>query len=247
MLKLAKLALQDRSIMSSAVESRNLGWLCCTLQASPQITLVLRPVMCLGALMLLVTSGCDSQSKLPQDAARPESAELGTASAANASPAIAPVEPTWAEAVEAVRRGESVEIRLQRVPVEDAQLADLAGLTKLQRLNLPHSRIDDAGLERIVREVPRLELLRLGSPAITDQGLATIAKLKNLRFLHLIDVPITDAGLKHIEPMTWLESLYLDGGQATDAGLSALIAALPELHFHRDQQHLPGDPHRDKH
>ena len=156
-------------------------------------------------------------------------------------------EPTWQAAVDAVRRGDSVEIRLNSTPIEDAQLADLAGLTELRRINLPRSQISDQGLERIVQEVPLLEQLRLGSPQITDVGLASIAQLKQLRFLHLIDVPLTDAGLKHLEQMTWLESFYLDGGNVTDAGLSALIEALPELHFHRDQQHLPGDPRSDGH
>jgi hypothetical protein len=156
-------------------------------------------------------------------------------------------EPTWEEAVEAVRRGDTVEIRLKGAPIDDAQLADLRGLTELRRLNLPNSQISDRGLEVIAKEVPQLELLRLGSPRVTDAGLATIAQLKKLRFLHLLDMPITDAGLKHLEQMTWLESFYLDGGAVTDRGLSSLIEALPELHFHRDQQHLPGDPRSDDH
>lgn len=155
-------------------------------------------------------------------------------------------EPTWTEAAEAVRRGESIEIRL-KAAIEDAQLAELKGLTDLRRINLPESQISDAGLAVIAKEVPQLELLRIGSPKITDAGLTTVAQMKKLRFLHLIEVPITDAGLKHLEPMTWLESFYLDGGKATDEGLSALITALPELHFHLDQQHLPGDPNCDKH
>lgn len=157
------------------------------------------------------------------------------------------LEPTWEEAVEAVRRGDTVEIRLKNAAIEDAQLADLWGLAELRRLNLPNSQISDRGLEVIAKEVPQLELLRVGSPRITDAGLATIAQLNELRFLHLIDVPITDAGLKHLEQMIWLESFYLDGGAVTDRGLSSLIKALPELHFHRDQQHLPSDPRREDH
>jgi hypothetical protein len=71
--------------------------------------------------------------------------------------------------------------------------------------------------------------------------------MNSLRFLHLIDVPITDAGLAHVSGMTWLESFYLDGGDCTDAGLRGLLQALPELHFHRDQLHLPDDPHAHPH
>ena len=195
---------------------------------------------CLAASITL-TCGCG-----PRESVRPQPSGEAVSSAkpSQAEPAF---EPTWPAAVDAVRRGESIEIRLNTAPIEDAQLADLAGLAELRRINLPRSQISDRGLEQIVKEVPQLELLRLGSPQITDAGLASISQLKKLRFLHLIDVPLTDAGLKHLEQMTWLESFYLDGGNVTDTGLSSLIEALPELHFHRDQQHLPGDPRSDGH
>ncbi|MGV3607349.1 MAG: hypothetical protein ACO1RA_13170 [Planctomycetaceae bacterium] len=160
-----------------------------------------------------------------------------------------PVSPekAWANAVEEVRSGESEEIRLYKNPVADAQLEELAGLTKLKRINLADSQISDEGLALIAKHAPQLELLRIGSPNISDAGMAHVAEMKKLRFLHLIDVPITDAGLKPLAAMTWLESFYLDGGKATDEGLSELILAIPKLHFHRDQQHLPNDPRKDKH
>ena len=47
--------------------------------------------------------------------------------------------------------------------------------------------------------------------------------------------------------MEQLESFYLDGGRVTEDGLMALLEALPKLHFHRDQQHLPDDPRADDH
>lgn len=160
-----------------------------------------------------------------------------------------PVSPkqAWANAVEEVRTGESEEIRLYKNPVSDAQLEELAGLEKLKRINLADSAITDEGLALIAKHAPQLELLRLGSPNITDAGMSHVAEMKKLRFLHLINVPITDAGLKPLATMSWLESFYLDGGKATDEGLSELILAVPKLHFHRDQQHLPNDPRKDKH
>ncbi len=75
-----------------------------------------------------------------------------------------------------------------------------------------------------------------------------IAGLSKLRFLHLIDVPITDAGLAKLASMKNLESLYLDRvDNVTDQGLEKLLKALPAVHFHRDQQHMPGDPNDDHH
>jgi hypothetical protein len=132
-------------------------------------------------------------------------------------------------------------------PIGDAGLERLVEASPaLEVLNLPDARCTDAGLAHVAA-LPDLRLLRLHSPHVTDQGLAHIAGMKSLRFLHLIDVPITDAGLAHVSGMTWLESFYLDGGDCTDAGLRGLLRALPELHFHRDQLHLPDDPHAHPH
>lgn len=131
-------------------------------------------------------------------------------------------------------------------PVGDAGLEHLAECPILSVLNLPAAEFTDAGLERLAH-LPRLELLRFHSPHVTDAGLAHVATMRSLRFLHLIDVPVTDAGLAHLHAMTWLESFYLDGGHCTDEGLSALLRALPDLHFHRDQLHLPGDPRAHPH
>jgi hypothetical protein len=125
-------------------------------------------------------------------------------------------------------------------PVGDVGIAHLEACQELTVLNLPASAISDSGLAQL-SQFPRLELLRFHSPHVTDAGLAQIAGLRSLRFLHLIDVPVTDAGLAHLHAMTWLESFYLDGGHCTDEGLSALLRALPDLHFHKDQLHLPGD------
>lgn len=132
-------------------------------------------------------------------------------------------------------------------PLADAGLERLmAAAPALEVLNLPDSRCTDAGLAHVAA-LPDLRLLRLHSPHVTDAGLAHIAGMKSLRFLHLIDVPITDAGLAHLSGMTWLESFYLDGGDCSDAGLRGLLQALPELHFHRDQLHLPDDPQAHPH
>jgi hypothetical protein len=131
-------------------------------------------------------------------------------------------------------------------PIGDDGAARLAAAERLEIVNLPQADMTDAGLASLAK-LPRLQLLRISSPRVTDAGLAHISGMKSLRFLHLIDVPVTDAGLQHLYGMTWLESFYLDGGQCTDEGLSALLQALPDLHFHKDQLHLPDDPHAHPH
>lgn len=171
---------------------------------------------------------------------------LGRSPAADSTAARAPAEPPFAAQLAAVKAGESQEIRVTRAVTTDADLAELAGLNGLLRLNLPHGEFTDEGLA-VIRTLPDLALLRIGSPRLTDAALAHIAATRSLRMLHLIDVPITDAGLPQLYPMTWLESFYLDGSQTTDAGLRELLAKLPELHFHRDQLPLSGTRHPHPH
>jgi hypothetical protein len=140
--------------------------------------------------------------------------------------------------------------RLKRIKlggeVDDAGLEHLIRAMELTAVNLPSGEFTDRGLE-LLAKLPHLELLRFHSPNVTDDGLRQIAAMPALRFLHLIDVPVTDAGIAHLHSLSRLESFYLDGGQCTDQGLQALLAALPELHFHLDQLHLPGDPQADDH
>jgi hypothetical protein len=132
------------------------------------------------------------------------------------------------------------------MPVDDAGMERLVRAEQLTVINLPLASFTDRGLEQLA-ELPKLELLRFHSQNVTDDGMRHIAGMPSLRFLHLIDVPITDAGLVHLHGMVKLESFYLDGGRCTEAGLRGLLAALPELHFHVDQLHLPGDPQADEH
>lgn len=138
------------------------------------------------------------------------------------------------------------EVRIIGGQLGDAGLEHLCGLASVERLNLPQTEVTDKGLAALSR-LPNLIQLRLGSRRISDAGMEAIAQLGQLRFLHLIDVGITDAGLAKLERMTGLESLYLDRVDGvSEAGLDRLLKALPELHFHRDQQHLPGDPKADR-
>lgn len=131
-------------------------------------------------------------------------------------------------------------------PIGDAAMPHISAATNLTVLNLPDSELTDQGLAQL-EALRQLELLRFGSPRVTDAGLEVVTRLPALRFLHLIDVPVTDEGLTHLHSLSQLESFYLDGGRCTDEGLYALLEALPGLHFHRDQLHLPDDPHKHPH
>lgn len=135
-----------------------------------------------------------------------------------------------------------------RTEIDDTHFAALSQLRELEVLDLPlASGVTDAGLKAWEGH-PQLRLVRLRAPRVTDAGLTSFQQLPELRWLHLMEVPLTDAGLDVFRSLPKLESLYLDGDRATDDGLSALITARPDLHFHRDQVHLPTDPRqRDGH
>ena len=135
-----------------------------------------------------------------------------------------------------------------RTELSDLEIECLAQLRELEVLDLPLAlQVTDAGLKTLERH-PRLKLIRLRAPQLSDQGLSSFTSMPELRWLHLMEVPLTDQGLEVFRSMTKLESLYLDGDRATDEGLSNLVLARPDLHFHRDQLHLPGDPRlRDGH
>ena len=162
--------------------------------------------------------------------------------------AAAPVaEPDVAQQAEAVRAGQSDQIRLDETLVSDGDLTHLAGLEdKLRRINLSRTTISDAGLTELAK-FKHLEQLRLASPQITDAGLATLAQLHELKHLHLIGAPISDAGLAHLHGLQGLSSLYLDGTRATEDGMSKLVEALPGVHLHFDGGHHPGDQRADDH
>lgn len=143
-----------------------------------------------------------------------------------------------------ITRCSALKVLHLRTELGDRELQAIAQMPNLEVLDLPLAlRLTDAGLESIA-EHPKLLLVRLRAPQVTDAGLKAFARMPKLRWLHLMEVPLTDAGLAVFKEMPRLESLYLDGDQATDEGLSDLVLARRDLHFHRDQVHIPSDPRK---
>ncbi len=82
-------------------------------------------------------------------------------------------------------------------PLTDADLVNLRGLRRLDRLALSGTKITDAGLEHL-RFVPQLPNLQLSRTAITDAGLVHLKAVTRLEVLLLDGTQITDAGLVHV-------------------------------------------------
>lgn len=130
--------------------------------------------------------------------------------------------------------------------VGDDGIAQIAGVQTLEFLNFPNGGFHNESLA-LLAELPNLKQLRFHSPHVGDDGLAFIATLPQLRYLHIIACPMTADGLKHLHGMTQLQSFYLDGSDIADEAIYELLRALPSLHFHRDQLHLPDDPQAHEH
>ena len=117
--------------------------------------------------------------------------------------------------------------------VSDGGLADLAAWQALERLCLNGcTQITDAGLAHFENH-PNLELLFVisegrGRLPITDEGLASIGKIPQLKILLLGESSITDAGLRHLQTLRKLETLAIQRVDITDVGLEHLTR-LPNL------------------
>jgi len=110
---------------------------------------------------------------------------------------------------------------------DDDDLAHLAGLARLRRLQLARSRVTDEGLAHL-KSLPELENLSLSSTRITDAGLVHLKQLPKLEALGLDYTGATDAGLVHLHQLTGLRRLGLFHTNATRQGIERLREALPE-------------------
>jgi hypothetical protein len=70
----------------------------------------------------------------------------------------------------------------------------------------------------------------LGTDKLTDEGLAHVAKLKNVVTLNVKGSKITSAGLVHVKGLTSLRQLHLEKTQIDDAGIEHL-KGLAELEY----------------
>lgn len=106
--------------------------------------------------------------------------------------------------------------------IGDGQMASLAGLTELRRLELDQGIFTDAGMAHF-KGLVKLESLGLyNCKAITDVGLTNLAGLRNLRWLNLGSTRITDNGLAHLAGLRNLRTLDLGTTRISDAGLEHL-------------------------
>jgi len=133
---------------------------------------------------------------------------------------------------------------LRQSPLSDAGFSALAGCRSLTDLNVPQAACTAAGIASLAK-LPNLKSLRLGGPNLTGPDVArAIARLPTLKSLHLIDVAIGDEGLEALAELGTLRNLYLDAAGVSDAAWGRYFEARPRVHVHVDQAHHDRDPRR---
>ena len=115
-----------------------------------------------------------------------------------------------------------------QAPLTDEHLAILKDLPKIVHLRLGSTSVTDQGLSHL-EGLPNLTRLNLKRTKITDVGLKHLGNLKNLTYLNLYATEISDTGLLHLKNLSKLKKLYLWQTKVTKAGVADLQKALPQL------------------
>lgn len=127
--------------------------------------------------------------------------------------------------------GNIVEVSLARTWATDHDIAQVAEIQSLKRLDLSHTYVTDRGIERL-RQLQQLEDLNLNTAEfLTDAAVSHLRANKALRRLVLRGVDITDVGMPHVGEITSLRSLDLSHTMVGDVGLESLppLIELEEL------------------
>ena len=103
----------------------------------------------------------------------------------------------------------------------------LGKLRSLRSLNLQGTAAGDEAVAAL-SGIPRIQILRMGSPNLTDAGFAHLAKLFSLQTLYIETSLATDEGVKHLGRINRLRQLDLGAPAMTGTGLGP-IARLPEI------------------
>jgi hypothetical protein len=123
----------------------------------------------------------------------------------------------------------NVDFRAEAANIGDSHLVHLKPVAQqIIWLNLAGTQVTDDGLAALA-DLPNLRMLHLEKTAISDAGLAHVKKCAELTYLNLYGTKITDAGLKHLTGLKKIEKLYLWQTAVTDAGVKAVKAALPDM------------------
>lgn len=119
------------------------------------------------------------------------------------------------------------QIRCGQTRVGDAELQYLSNLKSLKAIDLSDcNRVTIKGLESLSK-CPKLSFLKVWGPAIDDDCMLQVAKMKSLRTLGLNDTKVTDEGFKQLAGLD-LREIHLFRTSLGDASLE-VISQMPNI------------------
>ena len=128
-------------------------------------------------------------------------------------------------------QGNIVELDLTSSWVTDGDLAKVAQMRHLRKLDLSHTRVTDAGLEQLKSLESVVELNCYYAERLTEDGIAHLRSWKYLERLSLRGTKVTSEVFEHLAHLTSLRSLDLGFTQIEDEGFEQLasLARLEKL------------------
>jgi beta-lactamase regulating signal transducer with metallopeptidase domain len=125
---------------------------------------------------------------------------------------------------------EDLTLSVQHGPgLRDEDLACLAGLTHLKRLQVSSRYLTDAGMAHLAG-LTEMELLGVGGPNVTDEGLRYLEGMSRLNSLYLTVGSLGEDGVASLMKLQSLRLLTITSVQPVDqAALARLKAKLPTL------------------
>jgi Leucine-rich repeat (LRR) protein len=133
--------------------------------------------------------------------------------------------------------GQIVEVDLTSTWIADDDLAKIAQLDQLQKLNLSYTKISDLGLEHLrpLRHVTYLNCYYC--EYLSDGGIAFLKQWDNLEYLNVRGTEVTSRVFEHLSNMKRLKTLDVGCSRVNDDGFDALASLenLEELHIGGDK------------
>ena len=118
--------------------------------------------------------------------------------------------------------GAIVEASVARTWATDADIARIAEIKTLKKLDLSHTYASDRSIEKLPQLQQLEELILDTCEFITDASLNYLRANKNLKRLVLRGTDVTDVGMPHLAQLTGLKRLDISHSMLGDVGLESL-------------------------
>jgi len=132
-----------------------------------------------------------------------------------------------AEQKESLLSGDASGVHFYSTRGTDKLLAELAGTPEIEGLYFELTDLTDEGVATLA-ELPNLKSLTLygGNPRVGDVGLATLSRSRSLEKLRLVNTDVTDDGLAALQHFPRLRDLTIacDVGRLSEKAMHSLAA-----------------------